>query len=111
MGSKATTTPPSDAKRPVSPPPPPPPRASDCYPEGHPIRQIVSDLEVMSGIVLWRVKASWANKGRLGEFDQIVAAHNAIEAIRIAWEPEDERDLRTVEVEWLCPVESVVRKE
>ena len=63
----------------------------------------------MAGMILWRVKGTWANKGRTGEIDSVVEAVNAIEAIEIAWRVEDPNDLRTVSVEWLCPVNCVSR--
>ena len=63
----------------------------------------------MAGLILWRVKGTWANKGRLGEIDSVVEAGNAIEAAMIAWQVEDPNDLRTLSVEWLCPVQCVSR--
>lgn len=81
-----------------------------CYPPGHPYGEIIRELAAMSGLVLWRVTGTWANRGRTGEIDAVVEARNAIEAVRIAWGPEDPNDLRTVSVEWLCPIESVKRE-
>ena len=71
------------------------------------INEILDGIVEMSGIILFRVKVTWANKGRLGESDSIVLARDAIEAVQREWAPEDNRDLRTVSVEWLCPIESV----
>ena len=45
--------------------------------------------------------------GRKGEINEVVKAKNAVEAITLAWDPKDPRNLRTVHVEWMCPVESV----
>ena len=64
----------------------------------------------MAGMILWRVKGTWANKGRTGEIDEFVEAVNAIEAIEIAWQVENPNDLRTVSVEWLCPVSCILRE-
>jgi len=36
-----------------------------------------------------------------------VIARDAVEAIKRAWDIEDNTDLRTVSAEWLCPVECV----
>lgn len=85
-------------------------RSSHCYPPGHPYIQIAEEMAAMSGLVLWRVKATWANKGRTGEIDCVVEASEAIEAVRLAWRCEDVEDLRNVSVEWLCPIESVTRR-
>jgi hypothetical protein len=57
--------------------------------------------------ILWRVNVTWANRGKVGETETIVAATDAITALQIAWNSEDDGDLRTVEVEWLSPVECV----
>jgi len=71
------------------------------------INEILDDIAEMSGIILFRVKTTWADRGKSGETDSIVLARDAIEAVQRVWEPEDLRDLRTVSVEWLCPIESV----
>ncbi len=65
----------------------------------------------MSGYIVFRVRSTWARNGRTGDDDRIVIAKNAIDAISMAWEPEDPQDLRTINAEWLCPVECVVAKE
>ena len=70
---------------------------------------IRDDMKKMSGLILWRVTGEWAHCGRKGELDVIVEATTATEAIATAWAGEDDRDLRTVHAEWLCPIESVVR--
>ena len=62
-----------------------------------------------SGLVLFRVTGTWAHKGRTGDIDYVVLANNAIEAIRRAWDLEDNSDLRTIHAEWMCPVESVLK--
>jgi len=69
--------------------------------------ELARQMAGMSGLVVFRVKLTWANSGRLGETDKVVFAKDAAEAIRITWEGEDPVDLRTVEVEWLCPVECI----
>lgn len=68
---------------------------------------VLDALREMTGLCLFRVSGTWAHCGRTGEFTDIVAALDAISAVRRAWDVEDPRDLRTVLVEWLCPVESV----
>ena len=71
------------------------------------INEILDDLTELSGLVLFRVTGTWASMGRTGSIDDIVIARDAIEAIERAWETEDNRQLRTVSVEWLCVVECV----
>ena len=68
---------------------------------------VADDIAKSSGLIVFRVKLTWANSGRLGETDEVVFAKDAAEAIRIVWEGEDPVDLRTVDVEWLCPVECI----
>lgn len=73
----------------------------------HPIQEIIDDMIEMSGNIVFRIRGTWACNGRTGDIDNVVIAPDAIAAIRRAWEPEDPRDLRTINAEWLCPVESV----
>jgi hypothetical protein len=73
----------------------------------HPIQEIIEEMIEMSGCILWRVTGTWAHNGRTGEFSDIVIARDALEAVKRVWEPEDPKDLRTIQAEWLCPVESV----
>ena len=75
------------------------------------VREVMDDLASMSGMTLWRVTGTWSNKGRTGTIDDIVEATTAMEAIARAWEPEDDRDVRTVSAEWLCPIECVKRDD
>ena len=63
----------------------------------------------MSGLILFRVAIPWAAQGRSGDHTVIVQARDGSEAPTRAWAVEDNRDIRTVSVEWLCPVESVQR--
>lgn len=72
--------------------------------------EILEEMAAMSGLILWHVTGTWANNGRTGEIDEIVEAETATEAIVCAWEPEDDRDLRTINAKWLCPIESVRRR-
>ena len=71
------------------------------------IREILDDLTELSGLVLFRVTGTWASLGRTGKIDEIVVARDAIEAAQRAWLTEDNSNLRSIHVEWLCPVESV----
>ncbi|MFZ2253530.1 MAG: hypothetical protein WAW13_05205 [Minisyncoccia bacterium] len=71
------------------------------------INEILDDLTEMSGLVLFRVTGTWASQGRTGSIDEMVIARDAIEAIERAWKTEDNRQLRTLSAEWLCPVECV----
>ena len=71
-------------------------------------REVIEEMAKLSGLILWRVKIGWANKGQKGVVNQIVKARTAVEAVQLAWSCEDDRDIRTVEVEWLGPVESVI---
>jgi len=75
------------------------------------VQEVLDDLASMSGVVLWRVTGTWANNGRTGKIDDIVEATTATEAIARAWNPEDDRDLRTIYAEWLCPIECVKRAD
>ena len=70
-------------------------------------QEILDSLVEMSGLVLFRVRGTWARNGRLGKIDDVVIARDAVEAIKRAWDIEDNTDLRTVSAEWLCPVECV----
>ena len=65
----------------------------------------------VEGMILFRVKATWANRGREGGTDCIVAANNAIEALQQAWKVEDPEDLRDVTIEWLTPTDCVVNRD
>ena len=56
--------------------------ATECYPPGHPCRQIIEEMAAMSGFILWRVKATWANNGRVGEIDMVVEARDDAGAIK-----------------------------
>ena len=60
-------------------------------------------------MVLFRIRATWANRGREGSEDRIVMADNAIDALVAFWKVEDPRDLRDVQIEWLTPVDSVIK--
>jgi hypothetical protein len=71
-------------------------------------KEILEEMEKMSGVMLWHVKMTWAHRGRTGKQSSIVAAETAIQAVQVAWESEDDRDLRAVSVEWLAPVECVL---
>lgn len=62
-------------------------------------------------MILWRVKATWANKGREGSIDSIVQAPDAVQALQRAWRVEDDADLRDVSIEWLTPVSCVVGRD
>jgi hypothetical protein len=62
-------------------------------------------------LILFRVKATWACKGRTGKIDSIVRAADAIEALQQAWLPEGPDQLRDVSIEWLTPEEYVVNRE
>jgi hypothetical protein len=73
------------------------------------IKEILNELASMSGYVLFRVIIEWASDGRTGIKDDIVIAIDAIEAIKRAWEGEDNKQIRTVEVEWLTPVECTLK--
>lgn len=73
------------------------------------VRVILDDLAELSGLMLFRVTGTWANNGRTGEIDAAVIARDAIEAIQRSWGVEDNRDLRTIHAEWLCPVEGVLK--
>ena len=73
------------------------------------INEVLDDLTELSGLILFRVTGTWANRGREGDIDEVVIARDAIEAMQRAWTVEDNRDLRTIESEWICPVESVKR--
>jgi hypothetical protein len=75
------------------------------------VREIMDSMAEMSGLVFWRVTGTWASNGRTGKIDDIVEAKTATEAIAIAWACEDDRDLRTIHAEWLCPIESVKRDD
>jgi len=57
---------------------------------------------------LFRVKTTWANKGRIGSTDCVVVAPDAVTALTREWgKIENPDQLRTVEIEWLCPVDCV----
>ena len=61
-------------------------------------------------MILWRVKATWANLGTLGEIDMVVKADDAMKALSIAWAPGDARDLRNVSIEWLTPDDCILEE-
>lgn len=61
--------------------------------------------------ILFHVRAAWASSGRVGAIDSIVSARDSIEALQVAWQTEDARQLRDVEIEWLGPEECVIRAE
>ena len=73
--------------------------------------QILDEMTERSGMIVFHVTLKWANQGRLGEREDVVVAADAIEAVTTAWESDDRRDLREVQVEWLCPVESVKKAD
>ena len=62
-------------------------------------------------MILWKIKATWSNKGRQGEMISVVAAPDAIEALQQFWLPEEATDLRNVTIEWLGPFDCVVNRE
>ena len=74
------------------------------------VQEVLDDLSKLSGLVLFRVTCEWANKGREGKTNNIIIAKDAIEAVIKAWEVENDKDLRKVCIEWLCPVESIVSR-
>ena len=61
-------------------------------------------------MILWLVKCKWARGGQLGRTKDIVVAQDSIEALRIAWECEDLKDLRDVSIKWLGPEECIFRR-
>ena len=73
-------------------------------------RMIMADMQTMRSEAVFRVVIKWANKGRHGTENQVVIADDAIEAIQLAWNPEDPRDIRSVSCEWLSPIDCVVKK-
>lgn len=82
-------------------------------PQFHPgfVKEIIDGMRSMSGLCLWHVTGTWTNKGRTGTIDDVVEAKTATEAIAIAWEPEDDRDLRTISATWMTPIECVKRRD
>lgn len=74
------------------------------------LKELDDELAAMSGLILFHVTGTWANKGRKGEIDCIVESRTAAEAIAIAWGPEDDRDLRTINAKWLSPIECVLKR-
>ena len=71
------------------------------------LQEVMEDVATLSGLVLWRVNVTWANNGHTGKVACVVVAKTATEARAIAWEGEEDSDLRTIYAEWLCTVESV----
>jgi hypothetical protein len=71
------------------------------------INEIMDEMVEMSGLVVFRVRGTFVNRGPGGELDEIVIARDPIEAMVTAWGDECASDLRTINAEWICPVESV----
>ncbi len=74
------------------------------------VNEILDDLANMSGLVLFRVKIEWSDNGRTGSTSHIVEAMDAVQAINRAWCVEDARHIRDVSVEWLTPIECVLKE-
>ena len=60
--------------------------------------------------ILWRVRATWASKGREGETDNVVEAPDAITALKRFWVTEDAEQLRDVTIEWLTPSDCILKE-
>ena len=73
------------------------------------VNEIIQDIKNISGLILWHVTGTWANKGIVGEINEFVMAKTAIDAIIQVWEYENDCDLRMVNAKWLCPIESITR--
>ena len=61
-------------------------------------------------MTLWLIHATWAIEGRVGETESVVAAPNAIEALRLFWGCEQDEQLRNVTIKWLTSEDCIIRE-